>query len=333
MPARDLASFDFTGLQLQLDGVGNFADAAQFFEPQRGLVVPVAAQRALALRNGQQLTWKLLRQGSDAPIAQGDARFSFAELKKTPLPQLKLEGANGDDMEGDIGNWKSSDAAVEADDETAATGARSLLLTNRRSASLFSTIVAHPAFDAAQFPVLTFAYRTDDRLRADLNFKWEGKPYSIRFTDRDNPNPRVAAIDAATDNQWHVATVDLLAGMKKLRPDATSFAIEQLEFADTKWLGNAKGVQLWLDDWRPAPLVSGAFHATVVSRDPSGVSGVAWIFDQKLDTQPAETSNGNADLKPDLNGKSGLWWLHVRTQDGAGKWSATAHFPFVVGTA
>ena len=327
--ARDLASFDFQGLRLQLAGVGEFADAAQFLVPGRGFVVPLTATQA-ALRDGQQVNWKLMRGASI--VAQGSATFAYADLKSVPLPTLEFAGAAlGGDMETQVVGWNSSDAAVELDDQTAATGARSLRLTNRRTASPFAVEVGEGTLDAAKFPVLTFAFRADDRLRADLNFKWDGKPYSIRFTDRDNPNARVAAIDAQADDKWHVATVNWLAEMKKLRADATAFAVSDLEFSDSKWLGNAKGVQWWLDDWRPAPLVTGQLNAKVVGRDLSGVKGVAFVFDRKTDTKPETKSNVEANLKIDVDGKSGLWWLHVRVQNGAGRWSETAHFPFVVG--
>ena len=74
------------------------------------------------------------------------------------------------------------------------TGARSLRLTNKITASTFSLYVPG-TLDATKFPVLTFAYRTDDRVRVDLTFIWEKKRYSVRFLDRDNPDTRVATID------------------------------------------------------------------------------------------------------------------------------------------
>ena len=336
LPARDLASFDFGGLQLSLNGLGDYGDAARYFEPGRGLVVPLRdkAQSGAVLRDGQQVAWKLARGGDQTAIASGAARFDFG-ADKAALPTLQIAGADafGGDMEGEIGGWKSSDAAVEPDATTVASGARSLRLFNRRSASFFSVEVPGAPLDAAKFPVLTFAYRADDRLRSDFNFRWNGKLTSIRFTDRDNPNPRAATIDnVRADDKWHVASVDLLASLRKLAPDATDFNISELRFSDTGWLGNAKGVTWWLDDWRPAPLVQGPLNARVLGRDLSGVNGVSWVFDQQNQTVAPEKVDGDANLKIDTSGKSGVWWLHVRARNGAGKWSDTAHFPFVVGT-
>ena len=334
VPARDLASFDFGGLKLGLEGIGDYTDAAQFFQPSRGLVVPLGAkaQSGTVLRDGQTVAWKLTR-AADAVVAQGTARYEFSNAP-VALPTLQIGGASasGDDMEVGFSGWSSGDAALELDETSAASGTRSLRLTNRRSASRFAVAAPATSLDAAKFPVLTFAYRADDRLRTDLHFKWNGKPYSIRFTDRDAPDPRVASVDAVTpDNSWHLASVNLLSSLRAARADAPDFTVTDLEFADAGWLGNAKGVQWWLDDWRPAPLVTGELNAKVTSRDLSGVRGVAWVFDQKAATKPDERANGAADLKIDLSDKKGLWWLHVRAQNGAGQWSEAAHFPVYIG--
>ena len=335
LPARDLSGFDFSGLQLQIDGVPAIKNASDLWTPDLGLVADVGAQ-TLALKDGETRNWKLTR-GAQI-VANGAVKMNYADIKTAPLPTLLLDGgavAAWDDMElGALKNWQSNaqSAYIEPDDSTAATGARSLRLTNKVTASTFSLYVPG-TLDATKFPVLTFAYRTDDRVRVDLTFIWEKKRYSARFLDRDNPDARVATIaDVKADKAWHVATVNLLESLQKARPDATDFTIEQLQFADAGWTGNARAVQWWLDDWRPAPRVEGTINATIQNRDLSGLNGVSMVFDQKTDTAPAAaTSQASADLQIPLAGKSGLWWLHVRARDGAGKWSETAHFPFWCG--
>ena len=343
VPARDLASFDFNDLQLQIDGAPAIENAGQFFAPGVGLVVDVGARSELSFRDGQSIGWKLSRAPAPAPAAQtlvasGAVTMNYAALPNPPLPALTLNGAPvaaWDDMEfGPTAPWQSNDnsAHVETDETTAASGARSLRLTNKVTASAFRAGLGKTTLDATQFPALTFAYRADDRVRSDLTFNWDGKPYSIRFLDRDNPNTRVATIkDVKADGEWHLATVDLLAALVKIRPAATNFTLSDIQFADAGWTGNARGVQLWLDDWRPAPRVEGTLSARVLNRDASGLSGVSYVLDQKLDTVPDEITRSGADLQVPLEGKSGLWWLHVRARDGAAKWSETAHFPLWCG--
>lgn len=336
LPAQNLASFDFSDLNLQIDGVAEVKNAGRFFVPNLGLSVGVGAIGNVALKDGQGANWKLAR--ADETIAQGKVTFHYADLAAPPLPTLQMDGAPvsaWNDMEfGDFAPWQSSDksATIESDDSTAATGNRSLRLTNKVTASAFRAGLGQTSLDAAQFPILTFAYRTDDRVRVDLTFNWDSKPYSIRFLDRDNPNPRVATIAGIkADNQWHTARVDLLAALQKARPDATDFTISSVQFSDAGWTGNARGVQLWLDDWRPAPRVENEIKGLVIGRDLSGLAGVSYVFDQKTDTAPDAATRSGADVQIPLESKSGLWWLHVRSRNGAGKWSQTAHFPFWCG--
>ncbi len=338
LPMGDLSNFNFDNLKLEIEGVTKIENAQQFLVPDVGLIADVGANNDVALKDGQSVGWRLTR--ADAPVANGAVTLNYAELAAPPLPTLKINGATvaaWNDMEfGSPAPWQSDDnsAYIESDDSTAATGARSLRLTNKITASPFRAGLSKTILDAAQFPVLTFAYRTDDRVRADLTFNWGGKPYSIRFLDRDNPNVRVATIaDVKADSQWHLATVDLLASLQKAQPDATDFKLSNIQFSDAGWTGNARGVQLWIDDWRPAPRVEGTLKAKVDNRDLSGLTGVSYVLDQKPDTMPDETTRSGAELEIPLAGKSGLWWLHVRARDGAGKWSETAHFPFYIGAA
>ncbi len=335
LPARDLSSFDFSGLKLQIEGTSEIKNAQNFLVPAVGFVVDVGANNPLALKDGQSTTWKLTR--ADKAVANGEVTLNTADIKTPPLPTILLDGkpvAAWDDMEfGALKSWQSNaqSAYIEPDISTAATGARSLRLTNKVTASTFSLYPPSP-LDAANFPVLTFAYRADDRVRVDLHFIWEKKRYSVRFLDRDNPDTRVATLaDVKADNQWHIATLNLLESLQKARPDATDFNLTQLQISDAGWTGNARGVQWWLDDWRPTPRVEETINATVINRDLSGLNGVSYILDRKAETIPDETTRSGADLQIPLAGKSGLWWLHVRARDGAEKWSETAHFPLWCG--
>ena len=339
LPLRDLSGFDFNNLKLQIDGVTTIENAQKFLVPAIGLIVDVGANSdgSLALKDGQGVGWKLSRAATT--VASGEVKLSYADTKAPPLPTLLLDGAPvvaWDDFEfGSVKAWQADGKStyIEPVDSSAATGSRSLRLTNKVTASPFSLVVPG-SLDATKFPALTFAYRADDRLRVDLRFVWEKKRYSVRFTDRDNPDTRVATIGGVkTDNQWHNATLNLLEALQKARPDATDFTLTQLQFTDAGWTGNARAVQWWLDDWRPAPRVETTIKATVRNRDLSGLAGVSYILDRKADSIPDETTRSGADLEIPLDGKTGLWWLHVRARGGTGKWSETAHFPLWCGAS
>ena len=208
IPASDLASFDFNNLHLNIEGLFETDKAESYFDPTRGLVVPLGELIGdKSLKDGQQVNWKLTR--GDAPIANGEVKFSNADLgsvrEVAPLPRLQIEGVAGDvwnDMESANLGWQAGDGAfIERDGANAATGAASLHIVNRRSAASFEARWQRANLDVAQFPFLTFAYRTDDRVRADLHFQWEGKPYSVRLSDRDDPDARVASVEGFKGRQ------------------------------------------------------------------------------------------------------------------------------------
>ncbi|HEX8464669.1 MAG TPA: hypothetical protein VF627_08645, partial [Abditibacterium sp.] len=353
----DGQKWDFSSPFLRLDTVVN---------PQNELVSRVilqAGEAGMSLKDGQNL--KMTLEGRDArgrTLEGGAASLDWhlgSHLASVPLPRLKWEAAAVDapaadatsaalttatattaapaaataaDFETDLGGWSGIDAVVERD-SGGASGAWALRFHNPRTASSFSARRAGAAIDVAQFPFLTFAYRADERVRADLRLSWEGRSYSLNLFDRDNPQPRLGRIEKVVlDRKWHTAQVPLLEWMKRTRPDATNFSISNLSIGDEGWLGNARGVAFWLDDFRFAPRQTDALRAEVTARDLSGVGSVSWQIDQNPETVPDRSPEGGPKLDLPLAGRAaGLYWLHVRAQNPAGSWSEAAHFPFVVG--
>ncbi|MBW3636351.1 MAG: hypothetical protein KY445_07790 [Armatimonadetes bacterium] len=294
--------------------------------PQRRVVLE-AGDANVQLKNGQNLELSLGEARATLP-------FQLAlHGANVPLPRLKWEAGSAPDadFETDMGNWSGANAVLTRDAQNPASGNFSLQFHNPRTASLFDATLAG-TIDIAKFPIVTFRYRADDRLRADFRLTWDKKPYSIRFFDRDNPRSRLGTVAGANaDGKWHLAQLPLLEWMKKARPDATDFTIESFGVADDAWLGNAQGVKWFLDDFRFAPQISDSLRAQVTLRDVSGVGAVAYVLDQDPETVPDSTPNAQATLEIPLQGRAtGLYWLHVRAQNGAGKWSEVAHFPVVV---
>lgn len=303
-------------------------------------IVLKAGDAGLTFKDGQSLNLALTAaqdMGGHA-LTNTSATLPFhssANQGGPTLPQLKFENAAAPscDFESDRDGWQGINAVVDLDAVKPFSGVNSLRFYNPRTASPFDAKLAVNALDIAQFPVITFAYRADDRLRVDFRLTWDDKPYSIRFFDHDGAQPRLGTLDnLAADGKWHQAQIPLLEWMKKARPDATSFKISYFGVSDDAWMGNARGVTWWLDDFRFAPRVADAIHAQVSLRDISGVGDVSWQLDQQSDTVPDRTPEGGPKLDIPLTGRApGLWWLHVRAQNGAGGWSDTAHFSVVVG--
>lgn len=319
----DSQKWDFTSPFLRLEAS---------FDAQNAL------SRRLVFSAGDALQRFKDGQILDLTLENQTARLAFdsgSHAGDVPLPQLEWENVAAPvaDFETDNGNWSGKNAILERDSQNPFSGKNSGRFSNPRTASSFDAALGN-GFDAAKFPVLTFAYRADARLRLDFRLGWEGKPYSIGFFDRDAKAPRLGTIaDVTADEKWHLAQIPLLDWMKKARPDATNFQVESFGVADDGWLGNARGVQWHLDEFRAAPLIKEVLRTQVSARDISGIKAVSYSLDQVADTQPDRAPEGGPKLEIPLGEREkGVWWLHVRAQNEAGKWSDTAHFPFVIGT-
>lgn len=256
------------------------------------------------------------------------------ELRNVDLPQptvpAPIFGAGDGTFEESMDEWLSvdptEDAILERDSSTAATGKYSLRLTSPKNAARFWATIRTSGFDAAKVPVISFDYKIPPQLRADFMLRFDGKDYSIQFTDKDNPAPRLGAVpDVIADNQWHHAEINLGALLREAVPGRNEYRVDAFYIGDGGWLGNARGVQYWFDNFQFVPLVKGTpLQVNVAVSDVTGLKGVSWLLDDKPHT-PVPTQV-KAEGKIELTG-AGRKWLHVRAQNGAGQWSETLDVP------
>lgn len=297
-----------------------------------------AARAGLAFTNGQKADIKVTGLSDLAGRAAADATLAASVDWKTAatsaprVPRLKIEGAeelqNGS-FEYDSGGWTASEtggAIVEVDNSVARSGRSSLRLTAAGNATPFRAWVRRTSFDAAKYPVISFWYRVPANMRADFLLSIKGTTYSVTFTDRDNPAKKLGAVaGVVADNQWHFASFDLGAMLKKVEPALPDMQVDWLAIGDTGWLGNARGTQYFIDDFRYVPTVAAPLKATLQLDDVTGIKAVAWKVDEQpqTDVAPQPTTGGNAI---EVTG-SGLKFVHARVQNGAGNWSETVHIP------
>lgn len=311
--------FDSPFLRLQTDLGGDNSISRR--------VILEAGDAGLTFQNGQKIDVRLAG-------AQNRLTWEMASHRAAPpLPRLEWENPPplGLDFETDTRGLEAASAVLQLDGQHFASGQSSLQLFNPRTASAFDAGFRPAAIDAARFPFLTFAYRNDSRLRLDFRLRWEDKEYFIRFTDRDGAKIKLGEIANTPDEEWHHAVIPLLDWMKIARPDATSFLIDDLRLSDDAWLGNARGVRWNLDDFHAAPLLTDALKARVTLRDVSGVKAVSYSFDRNPHSDVDSSPDTSARLDIPLTGsEAGLYFLHLRVQNGAGNWSKVAHFPFAL---
>lgn len=277
--------------------------------------------------------------GKSVPEWTSTLKVDYSALQAQPsLPALDVlkEVASGT-FEESLDEWApkegSGPAIVERDSSTSASGKYSVRLTSSANAATMGAWIRRTPFDATRYPVIEFDYKIPPDVRVDFQLRLGGQVYTIGFTDRTPAFPRIGQIaDVKADGQWHHARIELLKLLRAHLPTAPSYEIEWLAISDSGYLGNARGLQLWIDNFQMVPVVKGApFKSKVVLPDISGARALSWTLDDKPKTvPPAETKSGNPVLETNGNGKK---WLHLRAQNGAGKWSEAVHLPLALDAA
>ncbi len=274
-----------------------------------------------------------------APPWQGSVTVSYAAQQgAVARPQLTaLRDLGQGTFEETLDEWAPKEGAgaaiVERDSGTSASGKYAVRLTSSSNASTMGAWIRRTPLDAVKFPVIEFDYKIPADVRVDFELRVDGQTYSIGFTDRTPQYARIGQIEnVQADNQWHRARIDLLAWLRKARPASSAHVVESIALSDSGYLGNGRGLQMWIDNFLIMPVVKGTpFSTPVTLADVTGLKALSWTVDEKADTQPPTTPTGNGS-KLEVAG-SGRRWLHVRAQNGAGRWSETAHVPVAFDTA
>lgn len=368
VPVNAPAGLKVSGLKLTVEG-REFTPSSTYMEwdgASDELLLDAAAA-GFQWKDGAQVPVKLTGvadvQNRTAPDWQGNVTVNYAEHKAAPaMPRVKIEGlaaprpapdkrdaevapltipapifgAGDGSFEDDMDEWasedpKGTDAILERDNTTAASGRYSLRLTSPANAVRFRATIRSSGFDAAKVPIVSFDYKIPPQLRVDFMVLFDGTAYDIQFTDKDNPLARIGAVpNVIADNQWHHAEFNLGKMLRDLKPGRSEYRVDEFYIGDGQWLGNARGVQYWVDNFKFVPLTKGSpLRAEVTAGDVTGLKGVAWALDENPNTKVPETVTtpvkGNTP-KIEVTG-SGRKWLHVRVQNSAGQWSAQEDVP------
>ena len=275
----------------------------------------------------------VLIEGVPAPPPRAKLRTAEALQLTVPAP---IFGAGDGTFEEGKDEWMTTsdgDAQLDRDDSTAASGKYSLRLTCPANAARFWATIRTSGFDAAKIPVISFDYKVPPQLRVDFMLLFDGKTYSVQFTDKDNPALRIGSVpDVIADNKWHHTEFNLGNMLREIAPtDAagkprSEYRVDSLYIGDGGWLGNASGVQYWFDNFQFVPLVKATpLQATVAVDDVTGIKGLSWVLDDNPKT-PVPSQAKATTNKIELSG-AGRKWLHIRAQNGAGEWSPALDMP------
>ena len=340
------AGLDRKSIKLTVQGKGFGLDPAGFvlrYEPKDSLLTFDPARAGLTLADGEEVSVELAaadRLNHAAAPVKWQWKYAAARDKTPPTTAYVTSDDKylcRDDFEADLDQWSTfggtEGAVVCRDPSTVATGLYSLRLYNYRQGGRFGAYVRRDAFDAGKYRLMSFDYNATGRLRSDfalyVNDRWK----SIRFTDTDNPQPRVGTIpDVKVDGQWHHAEVNLYDMFRAADPMASSYVVRYLILGDWGYTGQPEGRTYYIDNFEVAPVVSGLDPVgfSWQTYDTSGIAGASYAFDTLPTTDPgtrkmADGVSAKVPAKTD-----GVCWFHVRSVDRAGNWSQPAHLRVLV---
>lgn len=218
--------------------------------------------------------------------------------------------------------WTNRDgtrgAKVEIDTANAASGKACLKLTNQVAGGHMQATILSQPFDAEKYPVIAFDYKLPPETKLALSILMRGRWYAITLND--------AAVDVigrvpeiVADNTWRHAAVDIMAMLRRQWGDGP-LIVDQLIIGDRNTMDNAAGAVAYFDNFIIGQI--GKYPPVLRWRatDATGIKTFSYTLDRDATSVPPETPLG-----PEV-GKSfdalapGVWYLHLRAQDGAGNW-------------
>jgi hypothetical protein len=310
------------------------------YDPQQALISVEPKAAGLVLNDGDRVALAVTglsdRAGNAlaAPLSYTFGMDFKSYKTSIPAPKVQINGGYlcDDDFESGLGQWttwgQAGGAVLSRDSSTANSGQYSLKLYNPKAGGRFGAYVTQTPFDAGKYRLISFAYKCDDRLRADLAVYVNGDWKGIKFTDNDNDLGVIGEVpNVQADNKWHTATINLYDMLRRDEPQMPTFMVRMFVIADWGWAGNRPGATYNLDDFQLIPVISGAQPVKVAwgTPDVTGVAGASWLLDTQAATAPPTTALSGTGAEAAINCSTlSDGWLHLRVQDRAGNWSAPA---------
>ncbi|MBC7286907.1 MAG: fibronectin type III domain-containing protein [Armatimonadetes bacterium] len=219
--------------------------------------------------------------------------------------------------------YGASGARVELD-TSAADGQGCVKLTQVTQGGTMAALVCSDTFYAEAYPIIAFDYNFQPGVQLDLMLQCNGNWFAISMTD--NPAGAIGRIPGMTaDGKWHHASVDIFPLLRRqIRSD--SLAVTAVVVTDRNSMDNPVGAVARFDNFVIGRIGEGAVKLAWRATDATGIKGYSYVVDRSGGTVPdaqAETSEQSltlSDLAP------GVWYFHVRAQDGAGNWGPPSHY-------
>ncbi len=241
--------------------------------------------------------------------------------------------------------YGSAGAALLRDGSTANSGNYSLKAVNDIQNGDMAILLAEE-FDAAENPIVSFAYKINEGVKVNIIALVDGKWYEIVMTDDPMEveflgeiiYQTIGDLNVIDDGEWHETEFNLYSMLKNVLTDVPQITVEALiiaEWDQVTWgvVGpggnNPTGAYYHLDDlYIGAPGNSNypSFNWTVAD-DSSGIAGFSYSLTDIPDDIPDEVSEGLENSTSfEWNVPEGTLYFHCRALDGAGNWGDPGHY-------
>jgi len=269
------------------------------------------------------------------PIAQPLA-WSWTmdySLDKTPPPIREIQSTTHPTLltqtfEDGVAAWRTWDGAngakLEVDATDGCNSKSSLKLTNQRAGGHMGAIITSDPYDCEKYPIIAFDYKLPPETKLALTITMRSKPQAITLNDAaTDVIGRVPAIIA--DNKWRHAQVEIMPMMRRQFTDGP-LIVEQVIMSDRNTMDNAAGAVAHFDNFVIGQI--GKYPPVLRWRatDATGIKGYSFVLDQNSATVPPETVTGTELAKSFDAMTGGIWYFHLRAEDGAGNWGPPATY-------
>ena len=232
-------------------------------------------------------------------------------------------------VEGWANRGGSDGAKVEWDTSTAASGRGCVKLTQQTQGGSMQAALNIPAFQAEAYPLVSFDYNFQPGVHLDLLVWCNGSYYPIAMTD--DPAGAIGRVQGmVADGQWHHVTFDLFGMLRRVIREG-SLTVSFVIVSDRNNADNPVGAVARFDNFVIGRPGTGPVNMTWRATDTTGIKAYSYVCDHNAATEPdtnAESSDQSANLGALDNG---IWYFHIRAQDGAGNWGPARHYAILNG--
>ena len=311
--------------------------------------VEAAPRMTEPIPDGHEMTAHLsgLRDfaGNPSPPVEWQWRIDHAsDTNGPPPPELTCwtqHTVQYDDFSEGVGGWRAYTG--DGDDRTVVdtpvdpdSGSSCLRITKKAWTRRFGAYGFRGTLSPKRYDYIAFDYKIPKGVAIDLLVYVDAKWFAVNLTGEPSATLLGKVDNVRDDNKWHHALIDLPAMLEKAIPDEDKKAhlVRYLLLGNSRLNGNPVGASFRIDNFAILEAGSALPELHCGARDATGIRGFAYAMDQTPWSEPKTDKPSTASrLALPAIDKAGLWYIHVRAQDGAGNWGRTRHYPYYCSSA